>query len=88
MGLNYLKANEPIRENSLLFTTKLIILLVLSQMVRAKSFFIYICFFCSHFEELQTMLFKVELIITNKPLTYVYPNTIETPYHLLFGRQL
>ena len=37
------------------------------------------------------MLFEVELIINNKPLTYVYPNTIETcltPNHLLFGRQL
>ena len=45
-------------------------------------------FFCNHFEELQTVLFEVELIIDNKPLTYVYPNTIETPNHLLFGRQL
>ena len=48
-------------------------------------------FFCSHFEELQTVLFEVELIINNAPLTYVYPNTIEaclTPNHLLFGRQL
>ena len=37
------------------------------------------------------MLFEVELIINNAPLTYVYPNTIETcltPTHLLFGRQL
>ena len=34
------------------------------------------------------MLFEVGLIINNKPLTYVYPNTIETPNHLLFGRQL
>ena len=48
-------------------------------------------FFCNHFEELQTALFEVELIINNAPLTYVYPNTIETcltPNHLLFGRQL
>ena len=48
-------------------------------------------FFCNHFEELQTVLFEVELIINNAPLTYVYPNTIETcltPNHLLFGRQL
>ena len=47
--------------------------------------------FCNHFEELQTMLFEVELIINNAPLTYIYPNTIETcltPNHLLFGRQL
>ena len=37
------------------------------------------------------MLFEVELIINNAPLTYIYPNTIETcltPNHLLFGRQL
>ena len=36
------------------------------------------------------MLFEVEMII-NGPLTYVYPNTIETCLtlnHLLFGRQL
>ena len=33
--------------------------------------------FCNHFEELQT-IFKVELIINNAPLIYVYPNTIET----------
>ena len=48
-------------------------------------------FFCSHFEELQTVLFEVELIINNAPLTYVYPNTIKTCLtliHLLFGRQL
>ena len=44
-----------------------------------------------HFEELQTVSFEVELIINNAPLTYVYPNTIETcltPNHLLFRRQL
>ena len=29
-------------------------------------------------QELQTILFKVELIINNAPLMYVYPNTIET----------
>ena len=48
-------------------------------------------FFCNHFEELQTVLIEVELIINNAPLTYVYPNTIETcltPDHLLFCRQL
>ena len=36
------------------------------------------------------MLFEVELIFNNKPLTYVYPNTIKTcltPYRLLFGRR-
>ena len=35
-------------------------------------------FFCNHFEELQTVLFEVELIINNAPLAYAYPNTIET----------
>ena len=34
--------------------------------------------FCNYFEELQTMLFTVELIINNAPLTYVYLNTLET----------
>ena len=54
-------------------------------------FFAIICFFCNHFEELETVLFEVELIINNVLLTYVYPNTIETcstPNYLLFGRQL
>ena len=47
--------------------------------------------FRNHFEELQTMLFEVELIINNGHLIYVYPDTIETcltPNYLLFGRQL
>ena len=44
--------------------------------------------FCDHFEGLQTVLFKVELIINSKTLTYVYPDNIETPNHLSFGRQL
>ena len=47
--------------------------------------------FCNHFEELQTMLFEVELILNNAPLIYVYPNTINTcltPNYLLFDRQL
>ena len=35
-------------------------------------------FFCSHFEELQTVLIKVKLIFNNAPLTCVYPNTINT----------
>ena len=37
------------------------------------------------------LLFEAELIINNAPLTYVYPNTIETCLtfnHLLFDRQL
>ena len=57
----------------------------------ALSFFCSHLFFCNHFEELQTVLLEVELIINNKPLTYVYPNAMETcftPNHLLFGRQL
>ena len=34
--------------------------------------------FSNHFEEIRTILFKVELIINNTPLIYVYRNTIET----------
>ena len=40
---------------------------------------------------IQTVLFEVELIVDNAPLTYIYPNTIETclsSNHLLFGWQL
>ena len=54
-------------------------------------FFAITGFFHNHFEELRTVLFEVQLIINNAPLTYIYPNTIETcltPNHLLFGRQL
>ena len=54
-------------------------------------FFVITCFFCNPFEELETVLSEVELIINNAPLTYVYRNTIETclTYNqLLFGRQL
>ena len=56
-------------------------------------FFAITCFFSNHFEELLTVLFKVELIINYAPisLTYVYPNAIETcltPNHFIFGRQL
>ena len=53
--------------------------------------FAIICSFCNHFEELQTVIFEVKLIINNAPLIYVYPNTIETcltPNHLLFDREL
>ena len=35
-------------------------------------------FFCDHFEELQTVLIKVKIIINNAPLTQLYPNTIRT----------
>ena len=58
---------------------------------RALSIFCSHLLFSNHFEELQTVLFEIELIINNAPLTYVYPNTIKTcltPNHLLFGRQL
>ena len=58
---------------------------------RAPLFLQSLVFFYNHFEELQTVLFEVELIINNAPLTYVYPNTIETcltSNHLLLGRQL
>ena len=56
-----------------------------------RRIFAITCFFLDHFEELQTMLFEVALIINNIPLIYVYPNTVETCltlHHLLFGRQL
>ena len=57
----------------------------------APFFFCNHFFFCDHFEELQTVLFEVELTINNATLTYVYPNAIKTcltPNELLFGRQL
>ena len=47
--------------------------------------------FYNHFEELQTVLFEVELITDNAPLPYLYPITIEKcliANHLLFGWQL
>ena len=51
-----------------------------------QSLAVVVGFFCNHFEELQTVLFEVELITNNAPLTYVYLNTIETcltpPNHL------
>ena len=40
---------------------------------------------------MQTVLFEVEMILNNRPLTYVYPDEIEnalTPNHVLFGRTL
>ena len=40
-------------------------------------------FFRNNLEELKTMLSEVELTINNAPLTYAYPNTIETCYLLL-----
>ena len=47
--------------------------------LRAPPFFAITCFFCNHFEELQTVLFEVELIINNKPLTCVYPKLSKHP---------
>ena len=58
---------------------------------RPPAFFLITFFLCNHFEELQTVLFEVELIINNAPLTYVNPNSTETcliPNHLVFCRQL
>ena len=54
-------------------------------------FFCNHLFFCDSFEELQTVLIEVKLIINNAPLTSVHPNIIKTyltPNHLLSGRQL
>ena len=42
-------------------------------------------------EELFTLLFEIERIVSNCPITYLYPNDLEpciTPNRLLFGRQL
>ena len=58
---------------------------------RAPLFFATSAFFCNHFEELQTVLFEVELVINNAPLTCVQPNAIKTCLtlnHLLYDRQL
>ena len=55
-----------------------------------KPFLFNHLFFCDHFEELQTVLIKVKLIINNAPLTLskYYQNIYLTLNHLLFGRQL
>lgn len=40
-------------------------------------------------EEIQTVLFEIEMFINNRPLNYIYPTDLEaclTPSHLLFGR--
>ena len=49
-----------------------------AQRAGVPPFFAITCFFCNHFEELQTVLIEVKLIINNAPLTYVYQNTIKT----------
>ena len=54
-------------------------------------FFLQSLLFCNHFEELQTLLIEVKLIINNGPLTQICQNTIKTCLplnYLLFGRQL
>ena len=59
--------------------------------ISEEDFFCNHLFFCNHFEELQTVLIEVKLVINNAPVTYVYPNTIKkclTHNHLLLGRQL
>ena len=43
------------------------------------------------YEQLQTILFEIEIIINNRPITYFYNDESEsclTPNHLLFGRTL
>ena len=55
------------------------------------SFFLQSIVLCNHYVELQTESFEVKLIVSNAPLTYIYPSTIGTcltTNHLLFGRQL
>ena len=40
---------------------------------------------------MMTLLLEIELIVNNRPITYVYPNELEeclTPNHLLFSRRL
>ena len=40
---------------------------------------------------MQTVLYEVERIVNNRPLTHTYPDDIETcvtPNHLLYGRRL
>uniref|UniRef100_A0A7M6DQ45 Integrase catalytic domain-containing protein n=1 Tax=Clytia hemisphaerica TaxID=252671 RepID=A0A7M6DQ45_9CNID len=42
------------------------------------------------FNELLTVLMEIEVMINNRPLTYVYPEMEEalTPNHLIFGRRI
>ena len=42
------------------------------------------------YEELQAILYEIEIILNNRPLTFTYENPndpVLTPYHLLFGRR-
>ena len=41
-----------------------------------SRFFCHHLFFCNHFEELQTVLVQVKLIINNAPLTCIYLDTV------------
>ena len=70
---------------------------MLSRIYRGRRGRALSLLFCNHllfsgyFQELQTVLIKVKVIINNALLTYVYPNTIKTiltPNYLLIGRQL
>ena len=43
------------------------------------------------YEELQTILYDIEAVLNNRPLTFTYENpedTVLTPNHLLYGRRL
>ena len=62
-----------------------------SRNAQGAFYFLQSLAFCNHFKEQQTVLFEVELVINNAPVTYVCPDSIETcltPNHLLVGRQL
>ena len=44
-----------------------------------------------NYDEMMTLLLEIELIVNNRPITYVYPNELQeclTPNHLLFSRRL
>jgi len=44
-----------------------------------------------NYDQMLTILQEIESIINNRPITYVYPNDLETcvtPNHLLYGRKL
>ena len=44
-----------------------------------------------NYDEMMTVLLEIELIVNNRPITYVYPNELQeclTPNHLLFSRRL
>ena len=55
---------------------------------RPSPFFCNNLFFCNHFEELQNVLFEVELIINNKPLTNVYPKTIRNTHSFVICQKI